>query len=72
MPFPLGLRLLSELNESQVPWAWGINGLFSVLSVVLATIIAIEMGFVWVMIFAAVAYFSAMIISFKGIKFSSP
>ena len=69
MPFPLGLRLLSELNESadggQVPWAWGINGLFSVISVVLATIIAIEMGFVWVMIFAAGAYFSAMIICFK-------
>jgi hypothetical protein len=66
MPFPLGLRLLSERNESQVPWAWGINGLFSVISVVLATIIAIELGFVWVMIFAAGAYFSSMIISFKG------
>ncbi|MCH7773407.1 MAG: UbiD family decarboxylase [Bacteroidetes bacterium] len=65
MPFPLGLRLLSERNESQVPWAWGINGLFSVISVVLATIIAIEMGFVWVMIFATGAYFSAIIISFK-------
>ena len=56
MPFPLGLRLLSERNESQVPWAWGINGLFSVISVVLATIIAIELGFVWVMIFAVGAY----------------
>ncbi len=65
MPFPLGLRLLSERNETQVPWAWGINGLFSVISVVLATIIAIEMGFVWVMIFAIGAYFSAIIISFK-------
>ncbi|NNG28133.1 MAG: hypothetical protein HKM87_11435, partial [Ignavibacteriaceae bacterium] len=60
MPFPLGLRLLSERNESgdagQVPWAWGINGLFSVISVVLATIIAIELGFIWVMILAATAY----------------
>jgi len=65
MPFPLGLRFLSKRNESQVPWAWGINGLFSVISVVLATIIAIELGFVWVMIFAAGAYFSSMIISFK-------
>jgi len=65
MPFPLGLRMLSESKESQVPWAWGINGLFSVISVVLATIIAIELGFVWVMIFATGAYFSTMIISFK-------
>ena len=60
MPFPLGLRLLSERNDSQVPWAWGINGLFSVISVVLATIIAIELGFIWVMIFAIGAYSLAL------------
>jgi hypothetical protein len=65
IPFPLGLRLLSERNESQVPWAWGINGLFSVISVVLATIIAIELGFVWVMIFAATAYSLALFINLK-------
>jgi spermidine synthase len=59
MPFPLGLKLLSSRNESaagQVPWAWGINGVFSVVSAVLATIIAVELGFVWVMIFAIGAY----------------
>jgi hypothetical protein len=65
MPFPLGLRLLSERNESQVPWAWGINGLFSVISVVLATIIAIELGFVWVMIFAATAYSLSLLINLR-------
>ena len=65
MPFPLGLRLLSEHNESQVPWAWGINGLFSVISVVLATIIAIELGFVWVMIFAATAYSLSLLINLR-------
>jgi len=56
----LGLRLLSERNDSLVPWAWGINGLFSVISAVLATIIAIEMGFVWVMLFAIGAYSLAL------------
>jgi len=60
MPFPLGLRLLSERNDSLVPWAWGINGLFSVISAVLATIIAIEMGFVWVMLFAIGSYSLAL------------
>jgi len=69
MPFPLGLRFLSERNESaegrQVPWAWGINGLFSVISVVLATIIAIELGFVWVMIFAALAYGLSLSVNLK-------
>jgi predicted membrane-bound spermidine synthase len=69
MPFPLGLRLLSERNDSgdtgQVPWAWGINGLFSVISVVLATIIAIELGFIWVMVLAAAAYGLALLVNLR-------
>jgi hypothetical protein len=64
-PFPLGLRLVSHKNISHVPWAWGINGSVSVISAVLATIIAIELGFVWVMIFASSAYSLSLIINFK-------
>ncbi|MCW8803038.1 MAG: hypothetical protein OQK57_01475, partial [Ignavibacteriaceae bacterium] len=56
MPFPLGLKLTSSSNDSLVPWAWGINGVFSVISAVLATIIAVELGFIWVMVFAIGAY----------------
>lgn len=58
MPFPLGLRLLSSNSETlaHIPWAWGINGMFSVVATVLVTIVAIELGFVWVMIFAIAAY----------------
>jgi len=65
MPFPLGLKLLSTSNESLVPWAWGINGVFSVVSVVLATIIAVELGFVWVMIFAIGGYSLVLISNLK-------
>jgi spermidine synthase len=67
MPFPLGLRLLASKNESaereQLPWAWGINGVFSVTGAVSATIIAVEFGFIWVMVLAAVAYFITLITS---------
>jgi len=56
MPFPLGLRTLSTSIDSLVAWAWGINGAFSVVSTVLATIISVELGFVWVMAFAIGAY----------------
>ncbi len=56
MPFPLGLRYVSSRNESHVPWAWGINGCMSVVSTALATIIAVEFGFVVVMLCAAGAY----------------
>lgn len=55
-PFPLGLRVLVERNESLIPWAWGINGCISVISTVLATIIAVEAGYIWVMISAGAAY----------------
>ncbi len=61
MPFPLGLKSLSEHNRSLVPWAWGINGCLSVISTALALIIAVEAGFLWVMALAAVAYGITMV-----------
>lgn len=60
MPFPLGLRYLSEKNEQEVPWAWGINGCFSVISTSLATILAIEAGFTVLILLGAVAYLITM------------
>jgi hypothetical protein len=42
MPFPLALR---ELEAPLVPWAWGINGCASVVSPVLATLLAVDLGF---------------------------
>lgn len=66
MPFPLGLRSLALKNEIQIPWAWGINGMFSVIASVLAMIIAIEIGFVWVMVFAIGAYSMSLSIYFRN------
>jgi len=56
MPFPLGIRLLTGTADQEIPWAWGINGCLSVVSTVLATVIALELGFVRVMILAAFVY----------------
>lgn len=56
IPFPAGLSQVSGRHPEVVPWAWGINGCVSVVSTALATIIAVEMGFMWVMLLAAVAY----------------
>ncbi len=56
MPFPIGLKYLAGNNNTLIPWAWGINGCFSVISTVLATIIAVEAGYVWVMLLGSVAY----------------
>ncbi len=63
MPFPLGLSRVSIKNPSLVPWAWGVNGCASVISPVLATVLAISGGFNLVVIMALSLYFSAAIIS---------
>jgi hypothetical protein len=56
IPFPAGLTHVSRRDMQAVPWAWAVNGCISVISTALATIIAVEMGFFWVMLFATVAY----------------
>ena len=61
MAFPLGVRLLSGMNETLIPWAWGINGYLSVISAVLAILISIHTGFLMVLLFAALAYFIAFV-----------
>ena len=56
IPFPLCLRLLSGIEEKNIPWAWGINSCMSVISAALATLLAVEVGFTAVMLLAALAY----------------
>jgi hypothetical protein len=56
MPFPIGLSRLGEAAPGLVPWAWGINGCASVLSAVLATVLAIEWGFTVVVLLALLLY----------------
>ena len=59
MPFPLGLRRLAEEAPDFVPWAWGINGFASVVSAVLATLLAIHFGFTAVIALALLLYVAA-------------
>lgn len=53
MPFPLGLSELSRTSPELIPLAWGINGYASVVSAILATLLAMQFGFT-VLIFLAV------------------
>ncbi|MBU2055261.1 MAG: RsmD family RNA methyltransferase [Proteobacteria bacterium] len=67
MPFPLGIRLLAGKADQGIPWAWGINGCLSVVGTVLAAVIAVELGFVWVMILAAFSYGTTLISGWTGL-----
>ena len=59
MPFPLGLRCVAQQAPDFVPWAWGINGFASVVSAVLATLLAIHFGFTAVVVIATLLYVAA-------------
>jgi hypothetical protein len=57
---PMGLRRLSGLSPGAVPWAWGINGVASVLASVLAVAVAINWGFTAVSLLALACYLGAL------------
>ncbi|MGB2957860.1 MAG: class I SAM-dependent methyltransferase [Bacteroidota bacterium] len=65
MPFPLGLRVLSESRQAQVAWAWGINGCTSVVSTSLAVVVAVEVGFLGLSIAALGMYTIAFLANAK-------
>lgn len=45
MPFPTGLRLLQQFDESMRPWAWGINSCATVIGSILCVLLSIHAGF---------------------------
>ncbi len=61
MPFPLGLAQLSQAAPGLVPWAWAINGCASVVSAVLATLLAVQVGFSGVVAAAVMLYLVAAV-----------
>jgi spermidine synthase len=62
MPFPLGLDVVSDKLPSWIPWAWGVNGCASVVSAVLATLLAIHLGFIFVVLLAVSLYLLAALV----------
>jgi spermidine synthase len=69
MPFPIGLKRLSRHAPGLVPWAWGINGCASVMSAVLATMLAIHFGFT-VVIVHAIFFYGLAAIAFSSAKWA--
>lgn len=56
MPFPMALAKISQTTPALIPWAWGINGCASVVSAILATLIAMQFGFTVLIFLAVVLY----------------
>ena len=58
LPFPLGLARLG--SGGALPWAWGLNGAFSVVATPLANLIAREAGYHLLLLCAAALYIVAL------------
>ncbi|MDH3426638.1 MAG: hypothetical protein OEM22_08230, partial [Acidimicrobiia bacterium] len=54
--FPKGLARLEATAPQLVPWAWGVNGVMSVISAVAAALLALTFGFAFVMLAGAACY----------------
>jgi SAM-dependent methyltransferase len=63
IPFPQGLTAIKKIETDAVSWAWGVNGFFSVISILLATVFAVTMGFTAVFAIACLCYLAAGILS---------
>src|SRR5262249_51320095 len=57
IPFATAVRTLQGPQARFVPWVWGINGLTSVMASVLAIILAMRVGFQWVVLLGSATYF---------------
>jgi len=56
MPFPTGMARLASTAQGSIPWAWAINGCASVIGAVLATLLAIHLGFAAVILLSVLIY----------------
>ncbi|HBO85110.1 MAG TPA: hypothetical protein DD641_09155 [Deltaproteobacteria bacterium] len=56
IPFPLGIKSLGAGNHSLIPWAWAVNGCFSVLAPILTIMLAIVIGFKAVLWMGGISY----------------
>lgn len=55
-PFSLGLSLFRGERDHLLPWAWSINGSFSVIASPLANIIILSLGYKIILVFSAILY----------------
>ena len=63
VPFPMGLERVARSRPEGVPWAWAVNGCASVVAAVLATLLAVHLGFTAVVLVAGGVYGVAAVVA---------
>lgn len=59
VPFAYGIRFLNIKNPSIIPWAWAVNGCFTVVGAILTVVLSMNFGFNALLIAAMLTYFAA-------------
>lgn len=62
---PIGIRIVNRIEPALVPWAWGINTCTSVVSAVLAVILAMSAGFRTVCLVALGLYLGGAVLMWR-------
>lgn len=60
MPFPLGVLALESKPRGSIPWAWGMNGVFTVVGGLLSVILGALVGFTTTLWLALLLYLVAL------------
>ena len=61
MPFPIGLHIVAKDAPSFIPWAWGVNGFFTVVGSIAASILGMAFGFAAVLGVSGACYLMALL-----------
>jgi hypothetical protein len=61
MPFPTGLRIVAIQAPTFVPWAWGVNGFFTVVGSIGASMLGMAFGFTAVLTISGACYLIALL-----------
>ena len=56
MPFPLGILAISNQPRGAIAWAWGMNGLFTVVGGFVSVIVSVKFGFNFAILLALSVY----------------
>jgi spermidine synthase len=56
MPFPLGVLAIADRPRGAVAWAWGMNGLFTVIGGLLSMLLSLRFGFNFAIMLALALY----------------
>ena len=61
LPFPLGLDRFQQEGPALLPWAWALNGAFSVVATPLASLLGHGMGLSWLLAAGMICYTGALL-----------